>query len=59
MILLAASLFFYAWGEPKYILLMLASIVINYSFGLALAMVPHKYGRAGLLAACLMINLGL
>ena len=32
--LLLASLFFYAWGEPKYVLVMLLSIVINYTFGL-------------------------
>ncbi len=25
-VLLAASLFFYAWGEPKYVILMLVSI---------------------------------
>ena len=31
--LLLGSLFFYAWGEPKYIYLMLASIVGNYLFG--------------------------
>ncbi len=33
-VLLAASLFFYAWGEPKYVILMLVSIGLNYSFGL-------------------------
>ena len=32
--LLLGSLFFYAWGEPKYIFLMLASIVGNYLFGI-------------------------
>ena len=32
-ILLVASLFFYAWGEPRNILLMLLSIGINYVFG--------------------------
>ncbi len=32
-----ASLFFYAWGEPLYIFLMLASICINYFSGLAIA----------------------
>ena len=32
-ILLIASLFFYAWGEPRNILLMLLSIGINYVFG--------------------------
>ena len=31
--LMLASLFFYAWGEPKYVLVMLLSIVINYTFG--------------------------
>lgn len=29
-VLLFASLFFYAWGEPKYLLVMLATILINY-----------------------------
>jgi alginate O-acetyltransferase complex protein AlgI len=35
--LCAASLVFYAWGEPVYVLLMAASIMINYGFGLAIA----------------------
>ena len=35
LFLLIVSLFFYAWGEPTYILLMLASIVINYFGGIA------------------------
>lgn len=30
-VLLVASLIFYAWGEPKYIILMLLSIVFNYA----------------------------
>ena len=34
IVLLAASLFFYAWGEPKYVLIMLLSIVLNYIFAL-------------------------
>ncbi|MBR6043836.1 MAG: MBOAT family protein [Paludibacteraceae bacterium] len=29
-VLLFASLFFYAWGEPTYLIIMLATIVINY-----------------------------
>ena len=32
--LLLASLFFYAWGEPKYVVLMLVSIAQGYLFGL-------------------------
>ena len=31
-VLLLASLIFYAWGEPKYVLLMLASILSGYGF---------------------------
>ena len=33
-VLLLASLIFYAWGEPKSVLLMLASILSGYGFGL-------------------------
>lgn len=33
-VLLAASLLFYAWGEGAYLLVMLLSIVANYTFGL-------------------------
>ncbi|MDG1945128.1 MAG: MBOAT family O-acyltransferase [Halioglobus sp.] len=36
VLLLIASLFFYAWGETLYVLLMLASILANYGFGLAI-----------------------
>jgi alginate O-acetyltransferase complex protein AlgI len=36
-LLLIASLFFYAWGELHFVLLMLASITINYLTGLLLA----------------------
>ena len=37
LVLLLASLFFYAWGEPKYVFLMLGSIGFNYIFGLKVA----------------------
>ena len=36
-VLLAGSLFFYAWGEPKAVLLMLALIGVNHAAGLAIA----------------------
>ncbi len=32
--LLAVSLFFYAWGEPKFVFVMLVSIACNYLYGL-------------------------
>ena len=34
-VLLAFSLVFYGWGEPKYILLMVCSILSFYGFGIA------------------------
>lgn len=34
IVLLIFSLAFYAWGEPRYIILMIVSIIINYSSGL-------------------------
>jgi alginate O-acetyltransferase complex protein AlgI len=38
--LLTASLFFYAWGEQSYLLVLLGSIAVNYAFGLAIARFP-------------------
>ena len=37
--LLFVSLFFYAWGEPKFVLVMICSIIFNWLFGLLV----HKY----------------
>jgi alginate O-acetyltransferase complex protein AlgI len=34
IILLIMSLIFYAWGEPKFVLVMIVSILINYGMGL-------------------------
>ncbi|MDD3219372.1 MAG: MBOAT family protein [Lachnospiraceae bacterium] len=34
VVLLLASVFFYAWGEPVYVVLMLFSIAFNYTMGL-------------------------
>lgn len=35
-LLLLASLLFYAWGEPRYVALMVAAIVLFYAYGLAI-----------------------
>lgn len=43
IILLLSSIFFYAWGEPIYICLMLLSIILNYSFGLLMATSYRKF----------------
>lgn len=39
--LLIASLLFYAWGEPKFVLVMLVSILANYYFGLLVDRTRH------------------
>ena len=60
--LLLMSLFFYAWGEPLYVLLMLTCIVGNYAFGLLAAAFHDSAGRWPSrlnLAAMLVFNLGL
>ena len=33
-VILLSSLFFYAWGEPKYVILMVISITVGYILGL-------------------------
>lgn len=53
-LLMVFSLFFYAWGEPKYIVLMLISVLINYVFGLLM----EAYGKKRwLLSVCVALNL--
>jgi len=46
--LLLGSLFFYAWGEPIYIFLMLASIIGNYTFGMLLSHASKREEKMGL-----------
>lgn len=59
VILLVASLFFYAWGEPRYILLMLISIGINYLFGILLESCKGKPQKSMWLIAAIILNVGL
>jgi len=40
--LVFASLFFYAWWNPAYLLLLISSILLNYIIGLLLASKPNK-----------------
>lgn len=54
-VLLAASLVFYGWGEPKYILIMIFSIVFNYVCGLA----AGKNRSKAVLILCVVGNLAL
>lgn len=60
LLLLAVSLFFYAWGEPVYIFLLLFSSIVDYIHGLYI----HKYrdtspSKAKLvLMSSIIVNLG-
>ena len=55
--LLAADLFFYGWGEPVLVLLMVFSIVINYFAGLGIEKKPQK--KKLILILSVVIDLGL
>ncbi|MCM1307271.1 MAG: MBOAT family protein [Butyrivibrio sp.] len=54
-LLIAASLVFYAWGEPVYVLLLLASVGVNYLFG---SLLSSRKSR-GLMALAAVFNLSL
>ena len=55
--LLLASLLFYAWGEPKYIFLMLFSICLNWGCGMLLDRFDTMGGRRTVLGAGILLNL--
>ena len=58
-VLLLASLFFYAWGEPRYVLLMLVSIVQGYLFGLLIEKYRGQKAAKVLLTLSVLVSLGL
>ncbi len=60
-ILVVASIFFYAFGEPVYVFLMLASAFVNYIFGILLAKRERQQSttyRKIVLLIALVINIG-
>ena len=59
--LLIVSLFFYGWGEPVYVLVMIASIIINWLMGNAISRwrdTDHERARQ-ILVLCMVFNVGL
>ena len=54
-VLLLFSLLFYAWGEPRYLVVMLAVTVLGYGFGLAMERFPKA--KKGLLIASVASSL--
>ena len=57
IILLCASLFFYAYGEPVYVFLMIGSGFVNYLAALLIDRAKEKSAKQGILAAAVIINL--
>lgn len=53
-----ASLLFYAWGEPKFVLVMILSILMNYGFGLLAAKREGRQQKS-VLTAMVIANLSL
>lgn len=58
--LVAASLFYYAWWKPQFLILLLVSITVNAAFGQVLCTGRLRRGSAfGVLVAGVSFNLGL
>jgi alginate O-acetyltransferase complex protein AlgI len=57
--LLCASLFFYGWWNPKYLILLTASIVFNFSCSRRTASANSQFAKKGFLYLGLAFNLGL
>ena len=57
IVLVVFSLIFYAWGEPVYVLLLVASAALNYVMGLALGKQTESRSRKGLMTVAVAVNL--
>ncbi len=57
--LMCASLLFYAWGEPKFVLIMILSIVMNYVFGLLVVRQENPGWQKRILTIMVITNLSL
>lgn len=56
--LLIASLFFYSWGEPVYVFLMMFSVAANYLLALLIDQITEEKKKIVLVAA-ILLNIGL
>ena len=57
-VLMLSSLVFYGWGEPKYVVLMIASIVIGYFSGILIEAFSEKKLSKVFLGISVAVNLG-
>ncbi len=58
-ILLLSSLFFYAWGEPKYVFLMIVTIIVNFVLGLLIEKYRGRLLAKIFLTVSVIFSLGL
>ena len=58
-VLLLSSLFFYGWGEPKYVYLMIATIGLFYGCGLAIEGAKQQTWKRVWLLVSVVLSLGL
>lgn len=59
LILLIASLIFYAWGEGELVVIMVGSIFFNYLFGLAIDHFSEQWKRKTIVLLSVIFNLSL
>ena len=58
-VLIVSSIFFYAWGEPVYVLLMLGSILVNWALGLIVDKNRENKKSKVALTASVIVNIGM
>ena len=58
LLIVVASAVFYGWWDWRFLLLILFSIIVDYSVGLGLAKETNKSRRKGLLWISILVNLG-
>lgn len=59
MWLVLASLFFYGWWEAKYVVLIVASILVNFLIGHNISRVINPFPKKAILIVGIVLNLGL
>lgn len=57
--LLLVSIFFYSWGEPKYVFLILLSILVNFGFGIGMGRIKNKKLQKSILILSIIYNIGI
>ena len=58
-VLLVSSIFFYAWGEPRYIVLMVVTILLGYGSGLIIERLKNLNGKKAVLIVSVCLCLGI